>query len=126
MRSTSATFLFSYGGNAFTLHTNEGFPLDRAIEIEKGFKELHEGLYKWGDEVYKDSIEKGYIESADGWKLKLPKYEMFLELREKVESISKEDWNIYKVGKTEYRRFKDNPEYIIEKEMAYNFYMLIK
>ena len=116
-------FLFSYGGNSFTLHTNEGFPLDRAIEIEKGFKELHEGLYKWGDEVYKDSIEKGYIESADGWKLKLPKYEMFLELREKVESISKEDWNIYKVGKTEYRRFKDNPEYIIEKEMAYNFYM---
>jgi hypothetical protein len=28
----------SYGGNAFTIHLNEGIPLKRAQEIETGFK----------------------------------------------------------------------------------------
>lgn len=115
-------FLFSYGGNAFTLHTNEGFPMDRAVEIEAGFKQLHEGLYEWGNKVFEQSIKVGYIESADGWKLALPKYDIFMEFKNKIESISKSDWGIYKEGKLEYNRKKDNPDYIIKKEISYNFY----
>jgi hypothetical protein len=32
---------------------NEGIPLKRAQEIETGFKDLHAGLYAWGDSVLK-------------------------------------------------------------------------
>jgi DNA polymerase I len=115
-------FLFSYGGNAFTLHTKEGFSMERSIEIEKGFKELHAGLYKWGQEVYEQAIKVGYIESADGWKLKLPKYDMFLDFKEKVEVISKLEWAQYKEGKIESKKLFENPEYRIKNEPAYNFY----
>lgn len=72
--------------------------------------------------MYKESIEKGYIESADGWKLKLPKYEMFMEMKDKVENISKFEWGMYKEGKLEAKRRTANPEYIIKKEESYNFY----
>ena len=50
--------------------------------IENAFKELHEGLYTWGDIVFKESIKQGYIESADGWKLALPKFDKFKEYKE--------------------------------------------
>jgi len=119
-------FLFSYGGNAHTLHTKEGFPMDRALEIEKGFKELHAGLYKWGDEVYEEAIKVGYIESADGWKLKLPKYKEFMEMKEKVEGITKYQWGMYKEGKAEYKRLKENPEYRVKNEDEYNLYKSLK
>lgn len=100
--------------------------MERAIEIEKGFKELHAGLYKWGDEVYEKAIKVGYIESADGWKLKLPKYKEFMEMKEKVEGITKYQWGMYKEGKAEYKRLKENPEYRVKNEDEYNLYKSLK
>lgn len=122
----SPRFAFNYGGNAYTIHVNEGIPMDKAKEIEIAYKELHSGIYVWGDKVYNTAIVKGYIESVDGWKLKLPKYDIFKDLKSKVENISKEEWNIYKAGKLESNRLKLNPEYIIKNENSYNYYKGIK
>ncbi len=103
-------FLFSYGGNSYTLHMNEGFPLKQAVEIEDSFKELHKGVYEWGDKVFQESIKTGYIESSDGWKLALPKFSKFKELKEKVESITKDQWTMYKQGKIEYKKKVEKAE----------------
>jgi DNA polymerase-1 len=97
-------FLFSYGGNSYTLHMNEGFPLKQAVDIEESFKELHKGVYEWGDKVFQEAIKAGFIESSDGWKLALPKFSKFKELKEKVESITKDQWTMYKQGKIEYKK----------------------
>jgi len=115
-------FLFSYGGNAYTLHVQEGVPMDRAVQIDEGFKKLHEGLYKWGNDVFEEAIKVGYIESADGWKLALPKYDLFIDYKNKIESISKFDWGIYKEGKIEYNKKRDNPDYKIKNDISYTFY----
>jgi DNA polymerase I-like protein with 3'-5' exonuclease and polymerase domains len=64
-------------------------------------------VYEWGNRVYEKAIKQGYIESADGWKLKLPFYEDFLELKTKVESITKEEWTHYKTGKQEFLKMKE-------------------
>lgn len=97
-------FAMSYGGNAYTIHMNEGIPLARAQEIEDGFKNLHEGLYAWGDRVFKKAIALGYIDSVDGWKLKLPFYDDFKEMKAKVDAMTQDDWMDYKIGKTEYKK----------------------
>lgn len=115
-------FLFSYGGNSYTLHVQEGIPLNRAIEIDKGFKELHAGLYQWGEETYQKSIKTGYIDSVDGWKLKLPKYDIFMKMKDEIESITKYEWGIYKEGKIEFRKSKEDPMYIIKNYNNVKYY----
>lgn len=97
-------FAMSYGGNAFTIHMNEGIPLERAQEIEAGFKNLHSGLYAWGDRVFKRAISVGYIESVDGWRLKLPFYDDFIEMKAKVDAMTQDDWTKYKIGKLDYKK----------------------
>jgi aminopeptidase-like protein len=58
-----------------------------AVEIEKKYKELHKGIYAWGDSVFNASIKTGYIESVAGWKLKLPKFDEFLELQKIIKAF---------------------------------------
>lgn len=111
----SPRFAFQYGGSAYTIHQNEGIPLDRCYEIENAFKELHEGLYVWGAKEFDKAIKQGYIESADGWKLKLPKFDLFKEYEEKIKNITKEQWKIYKQGKLEAKRIQD----LIDKKEKY-------
>lgn len=102
--SKAPRFAMSYGGNAFTIHMNEGIPLKRAQEIEDGFKNLHSGLYAWGDRVFNASIKTGYIDSVDGWKLRLPFYDEFTEMKAKVDAITREEWTQYKIGKNDYKK----------------------
>lgn len=118
----SPRFAFQYGGNAFTIHINEGIPYNDAVRIEQSFRELHSGLYSWGDVVFKESIKKGYIESADGWKLKLPFFDKFKSLEASINSISKEDWLMYKQGKEEAKLKKENEEYVIVNTKAFTFF----
>jgi len=91
---------------------------------------LHEGLYDWGEKVFNTSIKKGYIESADGWKLYLPKYDKYLENELKVKMISKEQWQLYKQGKLDYKKKFDDAEKGIVYEYTYpeavRFYKSIK
>jgi DNA polymerase-1 len=115
--SKAPRFAMSYGGNAFTIHMNEGIPLKRAQEIEDGFKELHAGLYSWGDKVFQEAIKKGYIESADGWKLALPKFTKYKKYESIVKSITKEEWQVYKQGKLDYKK----KEELLEKKISYQY-----
>ncbi len=124
--SKSPRFAMSYGGNAYTIHLNEGIALDRAQEIEDGFKELHSGLYEWGDGVFQESVKNGWIESADGWKLKLPKYEEFCSLQEKVSKITKAEWQFYKQGKTEYKKHLADKKYVIQNKGNVDVYKRYK
>jgi len=112
-------FAFQYGGSAFTIHQNEGIPLEEAYKIENAFKELHSGLYTWGNKVFEQSVKQGYIESADGWKLKLPKFDEFKQYKEKVESITKEQWTTYKQGKLEVKKFYEEKEKGIKYEYIF-------
>jgi DNA polymerase-1 len=119
-------FLFAYGGNAFTLHQNEGIPIERAQQIENSFKELHSGLYETGNKKLQEATKLGYIESALGFKLHLPYYKEYKELETKIQAITKDDWDLYKIGKKEYReqfRKKELKEdYVVINQQAYNFY----
>lgn len=115
-------FAFQYGGNAFTIHMNEGIPLEDAQKIEIAFKTLHSGLYTWGEEIYKQSIITGYITSVDGWKLKLPEFEKFNILDKKVKNITKAQWAIYRQGKTQYQEHKKDKKFVITDRKSLSFY----
>lgn len=119
-------FLFSYGGNGYTLHVQENIPKDRAYEIEKGFKELHAGLYSWGDTVYATAVKTGFIVSAEGWRLRLPKFELFEKYGTEVNNISKDQWKLYKEGKLEHQRKElckeAKKEFKLVNTEAYNYY----
>lgn len=115
--SKAPRFAMSYGGNAFTIHMNEGIPLERAQEIESGFKNLHAGLYAWGDRIFKKAIAVGYIKSVDGWKLKLPFYEDFKDMKTVVEAMSQDDWTKYKIGKLDYKKKMEE----LEKGAVYKY-----
>ncbi|RPJ28034.1 MAG: hypothetical protein EHM25_10480 [Nitrosopumilales archaeon] len=115
----SPRFAFQYGGSAFTIHVKEGIPMKRAQEIEDGFKALHAGLYTWGDKVFEQAAKKGYIESVDGWKLALPYYEDFKELKTEVDAISREEWTKYKIGKTDYKKFLEEKEKGVKYDLQY-------
>lgn len=98
-------FLFSYGGSAYTLHTNEGIPMKRATEIETGFKELHEGIYKWGTKNLILAMKTGFIESTAGFKLYLPYFDEFKEVEAWYKTLDKEFWNNYSLGKNVYKTY---------------------
>lgn len=115
-------FAFQYGGNAYTIHMNEGVPLEKANKIERGFKELHSGLYSWGRQVFNTATLLGYIESADGWKLKLPNFKKFKSLEERINSISREQWTMYREGKEEWKKKKEDSKYIVRFQRSYNYY----
>jgi len=110
-------FAFQYGGSAYTIHEKDGIPLSEANKIENAFKELHEGLYTWGQKEFDKAIKQGYIESVDGWKLFLPKFDKFKEYKNKVNQITKEQWQIYKQGKLDYKKKFDEQE----KGKEYNY-----
>lgn len=115
-------FAMTYGANAYTLHVNQNIPMEEALVIEKAFKELHKGVYEWGDGIYAIAIDKGYIESADGWKLKLPEFEKFKALKGKIEAITRDEWQMYRIGKDERRKERENNTYIIKNKQCYDFY----
>jgi DNA polymerase-1 len=126
--SKAPRFAMSYGGNAYTLHMNEGIPMKRATEIEVGFRNLHQGLYDWGNMMFIEAVSVGYIESVDGWRLKLPKYGSFLKSQKEISDMKRNDWLIYNTGKEEFAKFKESAEkedeepYVIKDKDAYDYY----
>ena len=120
-------FAFAYGANAYTIHVNEGIPLKEAKIIEDAYKNLHAGIYEWGDKKLQEVLKLGYIESTMGFKLHLPDFERFKELQIKVEQISKREWELYKEGKEEYNKFEKAKEqkriYEIQKKTEYDYYL---
>jgi DNA polymerase I-like protein with 3'-5' exonuclease and polymerase domains len=127
-------FAMQYGGNDYTLHVNENIPLSEASEIYEKFLSLHQGLFDWGKKNLEKAIKLGYISSAWGWRMYLPKYDWFKDLHQKVTSITKTEWTKYRIGKAERRREydimdfnKNNPDkepkvFIVINEEEYTFY----
>ena len=68
--------------------------------------DLHCWLFEWGRVQLNLAIRRGYIESADGWRLYLPRFDWFKDLKKKVDEISKDQWTLYKTGKSERNREK--------------------
>lgn len=93
-------FAFSYGGTGYTVAKNLNIPVSKGNEIEGLFKELHSGVYSWGNEVLKKAVKCGYIESAGGFRLHLRDWEKYTELQKEIDSKDWEFWASYKVGKT--------------------------
>lgn len=100
-------FTFAYGGNGYTLAMATGISIEEGGEIEAKFKELHSGVYEWGDEVLERALEVGYIESAMGFRFHLPFFKHFQILEEEFESHSKAFWKEYSEGKKQYKQFWD-------------------
>jgi DNA polymerase I-like protein with 3'-5' exonuclease and polymerase domains len=121
-------FAFSYGGNGFTIHQNLGMPKKEGERIYSVFRELHSGLYEWGDQMFDQAVKRGYIESVDGWKLKLPRFDDFLTFEKAVNAITREEWQMYKEGKAERQReymlLDNNPDAVFTSmnQPSYDFY----
>lgn len=124
--SKSPRFCFQFGGTGYTLALNENLPIEEGMRIEVLFKELHSGIYTWGNNKIKEVLKLGYIESTLGFKLHLPFFKDFKSLEKKVANITSDDWQLYKEGKKEYKALLDAKEkglkYEIINTKAYNFY----
>lgn len=124
--SKSPRFCFQFGGTGYTLAMNMGIPVAKGMEIEAAFKELHEGLYTYGEEKLEEAIKLGYIESTMGFKLQLPNFEEFKTFHQKLQIFTKSDWKLYKEGKGEYKAHMaandKNEPYTIQNHGAYIFY----
>lgn len=130
--SKAPRFCFQFGGTGYTLALNENLPIEEGMRIEKLFKDLHSGVYSYGEQKLQEAIELGYIESVAGFKLHLPEFDKFTELRAKVDSFSKRDWELYREGKEESKRKEKHTEklkqgltesrYQIKNKVAYDFY----
>lgn len=115
-------FAINFGGTGYTIHINEGIPLDEANRIEQAYKELHPGIIKYGQEKLKEAIELGYIKYALGFRLHLPFYDEFKKKHEWINSLTRNWWDQYKIGKQEYKKKKENDEYTVKKQFAYDLY----
>lgn len=125
-KSKAPRFCFQFGGTGYTLALNENLPIEEGMRIEGLFKQLHTGIYAYGDKKIKEAMKLGYIESTMGFKLHLPLFNVFKELEEKVSSISKEQWQLYRDGKVDYKAewaAKEKKEkYIVKNPRAYEYY----
>jgi len=121
--SKAPRFLKSYGGAAYTMSKNLNIDMKEAQRLSDLFDELHAGIYAWGDEVYAESIKKGYIESAGGFRLHLPYFKQFKENQAKIEDLTRSFWQDYKIGKNQNKnRLKEDyngPEKMSTEEELY-------
>lgn len=116
----SPRFAFAYGGTGFTVARNQNIPIEEGNRIEGLFKELHQGVYEWGDKVFKEAIKVGYIESAGGFRLHLPFFDEFKEDQAKISSLSRDFWKDYKAGKTSYKaRIGEDGEADLTEDLDY-------
>ncbi len=124
--SKSPRFCFQFGGTGYTLALNENLPVKEGMRIEGLFKQLHSGIYEYGNRKLQEAVKLGYIESTMGFKLHLPDFERFKELQIKVEQISKREWELYREGKEESQKLEKAKEqkriYEIQKKSSFDFY----
>lgn len=123
----SPRFCFQFGGTGFTLHQDANIPLEEAMKIEAAYRELHSGIYAWGDEKIKEAIELGYILSSAGFRLYLPDYEDYMRAKRKIDQFDRDFWKQYKEGKAESKaKFKAEDageHYVISNPRAYQIYL---
>lgn len=102
-----ANFTFAFGGSGYTAAKNLNIPLEEGDRIYEAYKKINKETFEWGEGVLLEALKTGYIESADGFKLKLPYFDDFRKEKNFLESISQEQWRYYKKGKEMYLEAKD-------------------
>lgn len=119
-------FALQFGGTGYTIHKNENIPLKEAMDIEQGYKELHEGVIDYGNDKLEDAIKLGYIESVMGFKLNLRNFDFFKEKHNWINSLTKGWWKNYKSGKLQFKAKKEaeekGEEYKIYDVFTYDLY----
>ena len=125
-------FALQYGAGSYTLASNMNISLEEAQKIEKAFKELHKGIFEWGDREFISVLKNGYIESALGFKLILPQWKHFQDLDAKFRTKDKAFWSTYRIGKEDYKNYweieekrkkdKTIKKYKVKNEEYFNIY----
>jgi len=95
-----ANFTFAFGGNGYTLSKSLNLSTEEGDRIYNAYVNLYKDVFTWGDSIYDKAIKNGYIESEEGFKLKLPFYNDYLELEKRIKDL---DWELYKDGKLQYK-----------------------
>lgn len=101
-----ANFTVAFGGNGYTISKNLNTSLEHGERIYNAYKSLHKEVFEWGENNLKKAIEKGWIDSTMGFKLKLPYFEEFKKDEEFIKSKDKSFWELYSEGKKEYKEFQ--------------------
>lgn len=120
----------SYGGNASTIAKNLNMEESEAQRIYEVYMNLYADVFVWGRKKLEEALKLGWIESTDGFKLKLPFYKEFLQSERMLKEI---DWEIYREGKQEYILQKETEEkrkedktissYIVNNTKSYHYYL---
>ena len=125
--SKGPRFCFQFGGTGYTLALNEGLPIEEGMRIESLFKQLHSGIYDYGNTKLKEAISKGYIEYALGFKLRLPNYKYFISAHADILKFDNNFWETYRIGKAEYKNKKEADKafecYEIKNYAAYELFL---
>lgn len=135
-------FLKAYGGSAYTMAKQCGMSTERAEFLSEQYDILHPGVTSWGLDNLAKNTKKGYIESALGWRLALPRYEEFMEHAEVIDNMTDEDTTLYRKGKKIHialKEYKDTVEklkeqglpvsdtpFVITDKLAYEYYLKIR
>jgi len=132
----SPRFLKAYGGSAITMARQCGMSVEQAQFLSDSYDTLHAGVVSWGKRNLEINCARGYIESADGWRLHLPFYDEYLDARLRVERMDRDDWAMYKTGKLEQKeiwereelraKFPDLPPYEVKDQEASQYYKKIR
>jgi DNA polymerase-1 len=117
-------FAASFGATGFTIATQLGLDLKEGDRLYNVYKTLYADVFNWGNGILKLAIERGFIESVEGFKLKLP----FFDEYKRLEILNKNiDWDLYKEGKEIYKAKKEaekkEKEYTITNYYCYNYYL---
>jgi len=119
-------FCFQFGGGAYTLAQNENIPVEEAMQIESAYRELHSGIYTYGNEKIKEAVQLGYIESTYGFKLHLHNFDFFKQKDTWLKTLTMDFWRSYKAGKLEFKAEKkageEKKEYVVKDVKSYDLY----
>ena len=76
--SKSYTFGLNYGQEAPGMAKKQGIPIEKAIDIVNGYKDLYKELVEWNETNKKFMQKNGYVEGCWGHKVNTPLIKMSL------------------------------------------------
>jgi DNA polymerase-1 len=121
-----ANFTFAFGGTGYTAAKNLNISIEEGDRIYEAYRRINKETFDWGDTIYQEAIKTGYIESADGFKLKLPYFDDFINLQKKIKSFTQDEWSLYKNGKA-LSKIESGREFFSKDEIkALDFYLFNK
>ncbi len=119
-----ANFTFAFGGNGYTASKNLNISIEEGDRIYQAYQRINKEVFEWGNKILEEALKTGYIESADGFKLKLPYYDEYIKLSNKIKSFTKDEWSLYKVGKILFKDTGlDKSNLSIDERKGLNFYL---